>query len=465
MSSDSPLYDCEDEYDFEQDYELEYALDKEEKLNKERYFYQYESKPKVVENITSSEISPEDTSLPSEKPRPIVASPENVDELLPSLDLLGLFDEESEEDDSGMTGDAEDAAASLLALDLSDFDEKVASPIKEKEKQAIWTDIEQSVELSDLEPSSSLGEEIEDDVSGVIIGDEEIADFFIELDLSHFDEQVEFPIEELESHDSSTDTEQSMEISDPEVSSSLDEVYDSEDFFSEDEKKGSSDQVDHSEMYFDSDDEEYELSWADDIHVEVGGQLTQEDRAWQVAMEVAGEYELDQVETESLAEIFISNGWAACRIAMERELSQGTSLEELLLAAEVKEVWEEYPEYYNEFETAYRVMSWPLALSILRSFEGYPVIEEIEQMLLRLFEHWRKDKISTLIFRTFLEYLYDKFGHTKDCSEFLCEWKVEDAKFVEDGYFLPPRSHDIPPLINSSTPDKWLANVRRFNSY
>ena len=403
MSSDSPLYDFEDEdeYDFEQDYELEYSLDNEEDLINGRLFYEYESTQKTVENVSSPVLSPEATSaLSNEKPLLIVETTENLDELLPSLDLMGLFDEESDEDDSAVTIDVEETADSL-----------------------------------------------------------------IELDLSYLADKVHFPIEEIENQDSTTEFEQSIELSDNEVSSSLDEVYESEDFFAEKEEKDSSDSVDHSEMYFDSDDEEYDLSWADDIHVEVGGKLTKDDRAWQVAMEVAAEYELDQGETENLAEIFIANGWSACRIAMERELSQGTSLEELLFAAEVKEVWEEYPEFYNEFETAYRIMSWPLALSILCSFEGYPVIEEIEQMLLRLFEHWRRDKISTLIFRTFLEYLYDKFGHTKHCSAFLCEWKVEGAKFVEDGYFLPPGSDDIPPLINNFTPDKWLANVRRFNSY
>ncbi|MFT5700920.1 MAG: hypothetical protein ACI8ZB_003805 [Desulforhopalus sp.] len=400
------------------------------------------------------EIENQDSSTDLDQPSAVLES-----------EITAFLEGKSEVNDPGVTGDDEEAAESVIELDLSDFDVKVDFPIEETENQVSSTDFDQLSEVLEPEANLSLEEESEVDDSSVTADDDEPAESEIELELSDFAEEDHVLVEEIENQDSSIDFDQPSDVLDPETSSSLDEIYESEDFFAEEEKKNSFELDDHSEMYFDSDDDEYDLTWADGIHVDVGGKLTQEDRAWQVAMEVAGEYELDQVETESLAEIFISKGWSACRIAMERELSLGTSLEELRLAAEVKEVWEEYPEFYNEFETAYRIMSWPLALSILRSFEGYPAIEEIEQMLLRLFEHWRKDKISTLIFRTFLEYLYDKFGPTKDCSEFLCEWKVEDAKFVEDSNFFPPRSQDIPPLINSFTPDKWLANVRRYNSY
>lgn len=46
--------------------------------------------------------------------------------------------------------------------------------------------------------------------------------------------------------------------------------------------------------------------------------------------------ELDREEVALIAEIFMVNGWSACKTAILRELTEGTTVEELYLASQVK---------------------------------------------------------------------------------------------------------------------------------
>lgn len=218
---------------------------------------------------------------------------------------------------------------------------------------------------------------------------------------------------------------------------------------------------------FSGDDDELQdvPSWADQNVIDTDVAVTREYRAWQIAADIGEKYELEKDEIDELTEIFVEHGISACRVAVERELSSGTTVEELILADAVKNIWEEYPEFYDDFSTNYRTMSWPLALALVRSFEGYPDIEEIEQLLVRLFEHWRSDKVARMRTASFGEYLYEKFRNFEEKCEMVIEWKNNEANYVDPHFFLPPCIDDIPPIVNAVQPSAWLNDVRRYDNY
>lgn len=184
----------------------------------------------------------------------------------------------------------------------------------------------------------------------------------------------------------------------------------------------------------------------DETEVETGGVLTDEERALQMAAFLGDQCELDNEEVSLIAEIFTVNGWSACKTAILRELAEGTTVEELYLASQVKELWKEHYEFYSGQVSNYRVLTWPTALCIIRSFDGYPDPEEVEQMLVRLHDHWRNDDIQRRISTTFNEYIIGKFCHGAEVSEFYGESIVDRYSSAVDLELFPPSSEDIPEL-------------------
>jgi len=184
----------------------------------------------------------------------------------------------------------------------------------------------------------------------------------------------------------------------------------------------------------------------DETEVETGGQVSDEERALQMAAFLGEDCELDREEVALIAEIFMVNGWSACKTAILRELTEGTTVEELYLASQVKELWKEHYEFYSGQVSNYRTLTWPTALCIIRSFDGYPDPEEVEQMLIRLHDHWRNDNIQRRISKTFNEYIIGKFCHDAEVSEFYGESIVDGYSSAADLELFPPSSEDIPEL-------------------
>ena len=184
----------------------------------------------------------------------------------------------------------------------------------------------------------------------------------------------------------------------------------------------------------------------DETEVETGGQVSDEERALQMAAFLGEQCELDREEVALIAEIFMVNGWSACKTAILRELTEGTTVEELYLASQVKELWKEHYEFYSGQVSNYRTLTWPTALCIIRSFDGYPDPEEVEQMLIRLHDHWRYDDIQRRITKTFNEYIIGKFCHGAEVSEFYGESIVDRYSSVAELELFPPSSEDIPEL-------------------
>ncbi|MBU1420135.1 MAG: hypothetical protein KKD01_18075 [Proteobacteria bacterium] len=119
----------------------------------------------------------------------------------------------------------------------------------------------------------------------------------------------------------------------------------------------------------------------------------------------------------------------------------------------------EHYEFYSDQESNYRVLSWPTALKVVNSFSGYPSLEEVEQLLVYLHNHWRENRVQMLISRSFNEYLIGYLDRVIDGFEYAPEWAIEQESPLVDDFFLPPSSADIP-AINDYELERAIRNVR-----
>lgn len=177
--------------------------------------------------------------------------------------------------------------------------------------------------------------------------------------------------------------------------------------------------------------------------IQTSGRVSKNMRAWQIAMKTGQTFGLTSKEILVIAGIFEENGWAAARVAIERELERGATVEELYLAAEAKRIWQEHKEYGCGCSTYYTVLSWPMALRLVRSFSGYPDPEIIEDFFERIFEHWRNSHNLIRIFWPFSSYLTYRLGVTKGTLDFMPDWTFEHHPDVRCETILPPSSLDI----------------------
>jgi hypothetical protein len=152
-----------------------------------------------------------------------------------------------------------------------------------------------------------------------------------------------------------------------------------------------------------------EITGTDIFNLPTDNRLTRLERARQVALELGIEYGWDEDGINVLTMIFFKHWWSATRRSMRRELEAGVTPDELILAEQVREIWREYPEFSEAHHRAFEIsqryfhLSWPNALSLIRSFGAYPDPAEIEKLLVDLYEHWR-DKPSLI-------YAYSSFRH------------------------------------------------------
>ena len=67
-------------------------------------------------------------------------------------------------------------------------------------------------------------------------------------------------------------------------------------------------------------------------------------------------------------------------------------------------------------------------------------------MLIRLYDHWRNSVSERRISKTFNEYIFGKFRHGTELSEFRLESIVEGYWSAADLELFPPSTEDIPEL-------------------
>jgi hypothetical protein len=147
------------------------------------------------------------------------------------------------------------------------------------------------------------------------------------------------------------------------------------------------------------------------------GVLTNEERAYQIALQVGLTHDLDPEEIDLIHEIFKENGWSQARVAIERELRSGTTLEELMLAKELKTLWDNRPDFAIGFNrskkdksdytySAGRILSWVMALDVVRLFPRGVDFSELEFFLDSSFESWFTSPEKRAANSSFLRHLY-----------------------------------------------------------
>ncbi|MBU2967545.1 hypothetical protein, partial [Amphritea atlantica] len=164
--------------------------------------------------------------------------------------------------------------------------------------------------------------------------------------------------------------------------------------------------------------------WTDDkpsVEDGPGNTITRSQRARQMAAQVIDTVGWSKSELGLITDIFIDNGWSATKTTLIREIELGASVEEITLARELKLIWKECDRYwiyfgainrfYEHTTASYRHFSWKQALRIIRTYNGYPCIEEIHEMLEVEFEYWYSKKILRRKYPAFINYLiYYRFS-------------------------------------------------------
>ncbi|WP_213607895.1 hypothetical protein [Pseudoalteromonas sp.] len=145
--------------------------------------------------------------------------------------------------------------------------------------------------------------------------------------------------------------------------------------------------------------------------------LTQEDRAVALAAELITSFDWERSALPFLTEVLCIKGWVNAKRALEREVAAGATLDELILAFEVKNLWLDSPRYWIAFSKAYvsgestdaiyRHFSWRQALRLIRTFNDLPSFEEVYDLLEQEFDYWYDHKILRLCFPAFIKYLFN----------------------------------------------------------
>lgn len=169
---------------------------------------------------------------------------------------------------------------------------------------------------------------------------------------------------------------------------------------------------------FDEDDaltEEDDRCRSNFVDIDTSGSLTTEERARQMAIQVAMSFNWGHSGVELLSEIFEEHGWGPARIAIERLLEKGISEDELLLVKEMKDLWDGNETYALAFLKPYnrtgyctyhggRVLSWVMAAKVVQLFPNGDICE-VECFLDKAFDSWYESSAIKRRHPVFLNFL------------------------------------------------------------
>jgi len=231
--------------------------------------------------------------------------------------------------------------------------------------------------------------------------------------------------EDEESEDFLTESEDWIYLDEGNEDSNFDDDGASDEFASETEML--SEDVDSKDFY-DTDEYEYLIDIdeliptpQDDVFEFINNNqtLTREQRARQKAVDFLRFADWPNSALPLVQMVFLLNGWGPARVALEREAQKGLKPEELILAAHLKAIWAENDYLWTSFERtgstrlSHRVLSWPMALHIVRSFELLPQEEELMILVEAEYEYWMQHPQINRAFRSFALYLWFRFSGVK----------------------------------------------------
>lgn len=179
-----------------------------------------------------------------------------------------------------------------------------------------------------------------------------------------------------------------------------------------------------------------------DETVQTEGRLSREQRARQVAMEIAQHYQWAGGGVDLLTEVFLRYGWSATRTSIERALESDMTPEELRLVMAVRELWQDSGIFseacvgflHNPNIPGFGVLSWPMALALVRRFAGLPDLCEIEDYLQRRFDEWLHSPRLHRRFPAFGGYLCDCVQDSQGARGIGFEWEWQEmaGRFDDD---------------------------------
>jgi hypothetical protein len=189
----------------------------------------------------------------------------------------------------------------------------------------------------------------------------------------------------------------------------------------------------------------------DDLdEVATTARVTREQRCTQQAIEVAQRFDWDDSGVLLLKEIFLQYSWNAAKAALIRQLERDVSPTELRLAHKLRILWSTTPEFSLSFgKYPHFVLSWPLAVEIIRSYRGEPDLAEIEHFLWNARDQWYSTnhlRNSFPAFRDFVKARISIFEADRICSNAM-DWT--DGMPI-NAFDLDPVSEDLnnTPKIN-----------------
>ena len=165
-------------------------------------------------------------------------------------------------------------------------------------------------------------------------------------------------------------------------------------------KKPSS--FDSDDLGYEPDEFDNEISSLKANEADFGEDVSHEDRAFQVAMEIGEKYDWDFEEVKLLANVFNDHGWSFTKRSIINELELGMTFNEFKLAVEIRKIWQSHTEFsicYSPFgsfgdislkyKSVYNNPHWSFCLKIIRGFDSFPDPEEMEQHFISLYTIWR----------------------------------------------------------------------------
>lgn len=163
--------------------------------------------------------------------------------------------------------------------------------------------------------------------------------------------------------------------------------------------------------------------------------LSRRQRAKQVALEVIIniDWEPSAECIEAITDIFEEYGWSKTKTSIENAIVNGCSLEHILAARDLRYFWRDNEKFWTTFKgispfelharAAYKNLSWPQALFLVKYNDQLMSVEEVERYLDEEFDYWYGHAELRRCFPAFLPYLHARkrmhaFSDMADIGEF-----------------------------------------------
>ena len=172
--------------------------------------------------------------------------------------------------------------------------------------------------------------------------------------------------------------------------------------------------VDEAELYFFDPDE---VDDEDDSEpaAEILTRLTQEDRAYQIAIEFAHRFDWSTGHLDLLTTVFNKRGWGAIKKVLTHYAELGMTADELAIAAQIRSFWAQNMCYWIVFDShgqsdaRYKSLSWAQCFRMVRLFSGahqsVPDSEEVLVLIEELYQKWFSSNTLRRYHRAFAKYL------------------------------------------------------------